>query len=175
MKESLEPMNISEPHRVTKDEWEKLKDLRLRALADSPRAFGSTLEGTKDKPEETWLKQIENTYTYAIEAEGQFVALAVFRKDDDGVWTINGVWTDPKFRRRGLSKKLFSEILKQAEELSVKTIELSVNATQSDAIELYKQSGFEIVETREDQLMGDGNTYNEYIMRMNLNQTNLQE
>lgn len=36
-------------------EWNTYRDLRLRALADSPDAFGRTLAEEKDRPDSEWL------------------------------------------------------------------------------------------------------------------------
>jgi hypothetical protein len=42
----------------TPDEWSVYKQLRLRALADSPDVFGSTLVEEKDRPDAEWKKLV---------------------------------------------------------------------------------------------------------------------
>ena len=45
---------MSEIRRVRADEWEALRDLRLRALADSPHAFATTLAEAERRSEAEW-------------------------------------------------------------------------------------------------------------------------
>jgi len=40
--------------RITGDDWEHLRAVRLGALADSPSAFGSSLEREQQYDEERW-------------------------------------------------------------------------------------------------------------------------
>ena len=39
-------------------EWRTYKDLRLRALADSPDAFGSTLAAEQDRTDAEWSSRL---------------------------------------------------------------------------------------------------------------------
>ncbi len=40
--------------RADEDEWEHIRDIRLRALLDAPDAFGSTFEGEAEDGESEW-------------------------------------------------------------------------------------------------------------------------
>lgn len=42
---------------VQADDWEELRDLRLRALADAPDAFASTLEREAAFPADVWRRR----------------------------------------------------------------------------------------------------------------------
>src|SRR4029453_6507581 len=44
---------------VTREEWERVRDLRLHALADAPDAFGSTLERERSLGRPGWIAWIE--------------------------------------------------------------------------------------------------------------------
>ncbi|MEX1001816.1 MAG: GNAT family N-acetyltransferase [Crocinitomicaceae bacterium] len=171
MKESFENSSLSEPRLVIPAEWGKLKDIRIRAVTDSPQAFGDTLAETEERTESMWLEWIQNAKIYVIESSDRFVALAIFKQDIDGVWMINGAWTDPAFRQKGLSKKLFEQIFKGAKEFGVTTIELGVNPIQEEAVNFYKSLGFEVVNHHSNERMGDGKEHPQDVMRISLDQT----
>jgi hypothetical protein len=40
--------------RIEPEEWRRLRDLRLQALADTPEAFGSTLARERDYADDVW-------------------------------------------------------------------------------------------------------------------------
>src|SRR6266404_4343892 len=48
------PPALIEVRRVEADEWEALRDTRLRALADAPDAFGTTYTEALARPEQWW-------------------------------------------------------------------------------------------------------------------------
>ena len=47
-------MEVRETHAA---DWEALRRLRLRALADAPRAFASTLEAELAFPDDVWRRR----------------------------------------------------------------------------------------------------------------------
>ena len=70
------------------EEWERVRELRLRALADAPDAFSATLESERDAPESGWRSMVTGwegaTNAMAIaEVDGEWVGMAVgMRKTD---------------------------------------------------------------------------------------------
>ena len=78
--------------RLTPDDWAVLRDVRLRALADSPDAFGSTLEREQDLDEKEWRRRSVSA-VWVVEVEGRPVAMAgTF--PNEGVLQVWGMWTD---------------------------------------------------------------------------------
>jgi len=49
-------------HRFAPHEWRIYRDLRLRALADSPDAFGSTFERERDRPDAEWADRLARAH-----------------------------------------------------------------------------------------------------------------
>jgi hypothetical protein len=44
---------------ATSEDWVRVRDVRIRALADAPFAFGSRLEEEQDRPESVWRASLE--------------------------------------------------------------------------------------------------------------------
>lgn len=171
MKESVENVNFSEPQLITPEEWEKLKDIRTRAINDSPQAFGNTPAETGAREDSVWVEWATKAKNYIIENNGKSVAAATFRQDTDGTWIINGVWTDPAYRQQGLSKSLFERIFQDARESGILTIDFGVYPIQKEAVTFYESLGFEVIDHHEGHKMGDGQEHAQDVMRINLEDT----
>jgi ribosomal protein S18 acetylase RimI-like enzyme len=65
-------------HRPVEDDWEAVRELRLRALADTPIAYLETLEDAERRPEAFWRERIRG---HDAGQSVQSVAIA-----DDGTW-----------------------------------------------------------------------------------------
>ena len=156
-------------HKVISNEWEKLRDIRTRAIIDSPQAFGDTLEKTQARQEDEWRSWATGANVYAIEDNGKYIATVTLRKgSSSSEAVINGVWTDPDYRGKGLSTKLFNEVFIQAKKMNLEKLTLMVNVNQVAAYNSYLKLGFITKETLPNQLMGDGNRYDEFVMEKRL-------
>ena len=64
-----------------------------------------------------------------------------------GTMIISSIAVDPKFRKAGVGYELLKDAIKIAKDVSsqttVRRIELQVRATNSEALALYKKSGFQ--------------------------------
>jgi len=161
-------MQELQAHKVDINEWDKLRDIRTRAIIDSPQAFGDTLEETLARTEDQWKGWIRNNI-YVVEDNARFVASATWwKKHPEYGDYIVGVWTDSKYRGKGLNKKLFEQIFTDAKSAGVTKISLHVNIDQLAAVNSYKNLGFEIAGTVLQKKMGDGKLYDEYLMEKSL-------
>src|SRR5262245_53616581 len=95
--------------RLTRHEWREYRELRLRALADSPAAFATTLADAQARGDEDWSRQVasgaESPSEIALVAEtdAQLVGLAWSRIDDSDPHRAHlyQMWVDPGFRGLG--------------------------------------------------------------------------
>ena len=132
---------MAEPHlrRLTPDDWAVLRDVRLRALADSPDAFGSTLEREEPFDEKEWRRRCVRP-VWVAEVDGRPVAMAgAF--STDGVLQVWGMWTDPDHRGRGLAHALLDVLVGRAVDED-RPVALHVNTTNAGARAFYDGYGF---------------------------------
>src|SRR3712207_10730 len=98
-----------EVRRTRAADWEVLRELRLRALADAPDAFASTLAKEAAFPEEVWRQRAEGeagSATFIAWEDGAGIGMArIFAEADvPGRMHLVGMWVDPRHRRHGVAQ-----------------------------------------------------------------------
>lgn len=69
-----------------------------------------------------------------------------------------------KFQKQGIGSKLFDKLEEWAKENNLKRLELTVEITNTAAINLYKRKGFVIEGTKRSTMLVDGVFVDEYMM-----------
>jgi ribosomal protein S18 acetylase RimI-like enzyme len=158
--------------KVSPDDWQKFREIRLKGLQTDPQAFGGTFQSESQEGEEYWKERFSNPERcfYAAEEGNIFVATAGSKKIAEDNWMIVAVYTLPEFRGKNISKELINQIIGEAKKTGASKVSLMVNPQQESAVNLYKKMGFEIIKIEKDQKMGDGKVYDEYYMEKELNQ-----
>lgn len=166
------PEKIISFKKVSPDDWQKFREIRLKGLQTDPQAFGGTFEGESQENEEYWKERFSNPERcfYAAEEGNIFVATAGSKKIAEDNWMIIAVYTLPEFRGKNISKELIEKIINEAKKTGATKVSLMVNPQQESAVNLYKKMGFEIIKIEKDQKMGDGKIYDEYYMEKQLTQ-----
>jgi GNAT superfamily N-acetyltransferase len=136
--------------RIRPDEGRRLRGLRLRALADAPLAFGSTLAREEAFAEEVWQERAargatgEDLVTYVAE-EGQHwigVATGILRDPDGARLELVGMFVEPAARGRGVGAALVETVCAWARDRGMARLYLWVTSTNQAALALYRRSGF---------------------------------
>lgn len=157
---------LLKPSQISVNDWQKFKAARIRAIKDSPQAFGDTLEKAMSRSDTYWIELVEKSEVFVISSEGHYIATVILKQDDDGVWSIKSLWTDPEYRNRGLATTLLTVVLQTAKESGIEVIELGINANQTTAIKLYESLGFQTIKSIPGTLMGDGSRGDLFVMRL---------
>ena len=127
------------------DEWERLKQIRIRALTANPEAFGAKSTEVMSQPKDDWLKLYEKE-DYLIASSGGvdvgMLYIEVLKGDHGATCWIGGCWTDPDFRGIGVMRSLFNYIDDHASEKGWQRQGLGVWADNLVAINSYKSLGF---------------------------------
>jgi ribosomal protein S18 acetylase RimI-like enzyme len=143
--------------RARPDEWTVLRDLRLRALADTPDAFASTLADEAAAPEELWRRRADpgpdvvNLIAEATSAcddgaaaavDGVGMATVRLEPDKGGRAHLLGMWVDPAYRGRGVARALLNHAVGWASERGATEMVLWVADHNTAGRRLYQQAGF---------------------------------
>jgi ribosomal protein S18 acetylase RimI-like enzyme len=132
---------------VQADEWERARDLRLRAVADAPEAFARSLEEEERLSESAWTERIapSDSRVWFVEAtdDDEFVGMAVGALDDPSKTAhLFGMWVEPERRRSRIGKRLVETVIEWGRARGAVRIELEVNELTRPAVALYQACGF---------------------------------
>ncbi len=136
--------------RLGGQEWTAYRDLRLRALGDSPDAFGSTLDREGDRPDAEWASRVssgarsELDLPLVVEEGAQFIGLAwgkIMASAPDTAHVFQ-MWVAPEHRGQGHGAQLIATIIDWARETNARRVVLGVNCDDTPAQRLYARAGF---------------------------------
>jgi len=125
------------------------KDVRLRALLDTPSAFGSTYERERDLSDAEWMGRAIRWngergigFLAIDEGIGCGIVGSILDEDDGTVATLVSMWTAPTHRRQGIARRLVDAITAWARSREVGVMRLMVTSNNAAAIAFYEQLGF---------------------------------
>ena len=125
------------------------REIRLRALRDTPSAFGSTYAQEVRLTDAEWLHRAErwNGETgvcfLALDGnEGCGIAGSFLDLHDATRAHLISMWTAPKHRRQGVGMMLVSAIAHWARERGAQDLYLMVTSSNDGAMEFYRRLGF---------------------------------
>jgi GNAT superfamily N-acetyltransferase len=134
------------------DEQTLLRDLRLRALGESPDAFEETVADALSRPDSYWAELTKSVTApgrhamfLAEDTEGPsgFVFGLLDSKRPD-VGHLGGMWVDPRARSRGAGRALANAVISWARGRGLLRLELWVTEGNEGAIRLYERCGFTV-------------------------------
>ncbi|MFC5064151.1 GNAT family N-acetyltransferase [Actinomycetospora atypica] len=135
---------MSEVQRAGPDDWVEARAVRLRALADSPGAFASTLERERALPDEAWRRRLA-TGAWFLAREGDAVigtACGIDDPDEAGTRHLVGMWVEPAHRGDGTADRLVTAVLDWARDDGAAAIALWVVDGNDRAHRFYARHGF---------------------------------
>jgi RimJ/RimL family protein N-acetyltransferase len=122
------------------DEWRAYQEIRLAALADTPLAFGSTLEREVALPDAEWRRRLAESATFFGNRDGELLAIATGLSRPDGDAELVGVWAHPSARGTGLAAEVVSAVLAWAKDRP--RVWATVASDNPVAERLYAKLGF---------------------------------
>jgi ribosomal protein S18 acetylase RimI-like enzyme len=131
-------------------EWPVYRELRLRALQESPDAYGSIYAAESGQTDEEWAERLARGVT----SEGELPLIAEFDGEPSGLsWVrieesmpeaahLYQMWVAPECRRHGVGRALVDAAAAWARAMGARQFELDVTCDNEAAIRLYEGAGF---------------------------------
>ena len=126
-------------------EWERLRNIRLRALKENPEAFGANFDEVRSQSQNIWMKGFEKEDYLIASIDGLDVGMLyieVLNGDHGATCWIGGCWTDSAYRGKGVMRALFNYIDENADAKNWTRQGLGVWTDNFDAIKAYELLGF---------------------------------
>jgi len=122
----------------------RLRSIRLRALADAPDAFATTLAASEGRPPEAWEAQVRELPTFVWrEGDADLGMVRVAPHDRDVVvGYLISLWVAPEARGRGVGAALVDAAVAWAREAGLRRLLLDVGEHNAAARRLYERRGF---------------------------------
>jgi ribosomal protein S18 acetylase RimI-like enzyme len=136
---------------VRANEWLRVRDIRLRALEESPDAFGAAFADERSLPDRVWIERTESSArreesaAFLAETTDGWIGFVMARLDDEDRTRAGmfGLWVDPASRATGVGLALTEAVIEWARARGASTLALWVVASNLAAIELYRRVGFD--------------------------------
>ena len=135
---------------LERHEWALFRELRLRALAESPDSFARRFEDEQAQPDAHWIRLAESVtipggqVMLLAEEESRPLGLVfgVFDKERAKVGHVAGMWVDPLARGRGAGRALLDSAIAWGRSRALQRLELWVTAGNIAATRIYERAGF---------------------------------
>lgn len=143
--------------------------LRLEALADTPVAFGESVEEAGGRPDADWRELLSGDRAFFGVFDGpDLLACANFspepgEKAKHRGW-LYGVYVSPRARGKGASNLLIGAVLDHARKEGAAQVHLGVWTENRPALGLYERFGFSTYGTLPRALFVDGRFIDEHQM-----------
>jgi len=136
--------------RIRAHEGPRLRELRLRALAEAPQAFGSTLAEERARPPEHWEERArtasagESAVLFVAEEDDRWYGLVggFVHRDYPHITRLVSMWVDPSKRGAGIGTALVDEVIGWSRDRGAACVQLWVTDCNKRARALYVRNGF---------------------------------
>ena len=148
-------------YRPVDDDWERVRDLRLQMVLDTPIAFLESPEQVRAIDETEWRSRIArsrsdgNTRSVAVAPDGTWIgSMSCFLTDGEPSYVTDpqpgprranlvGVFIDPDWRGdAGVTDALLAEIVRWTREQGLNALHLHVGEANARARRSYEKRGF---------------------------------
>jgi GNAT superfamily N-acetyltransferase len=131
---------------IVEQDWPRLRDVRLRALAEDPAAFIETHANASAFPDERWRERAtpgERQGSFGFERDGRFDGLvSCFVADVPATVLLVAMWVAPELRGTGAARELVESVLEWGRTHGAARVCLSVEGDNPRAARLYEKCGF---------------------------------
>ncbi|HEY2071787.1 MAG TPA: GNAT family protein [Rhizomicrobium sp.] len=153
--------------RITEDDYDAMREIRLEALRLHPENFGADLALEESFSREQWLRRMATAKTFGAFVDDALGGIVVFARPviskTAHTGEIGAMYVRNAHRGTGMGDALLKAVFDAAQD-EVEQIKLTVNAENRAAIRLYERHGFRAIGTYPNTLRIGDRTYDELIM-----------
>lgn len=136
---------------LDENEWSVYRDVRLRALSESPDAFAATATKEEDYSEELWRERMNRSRRLLAERDGDVLgvtSLKVLEIDEEPIGELFGLWVAPDARGTGVARRLLEAAAGQARQDSLHHLIYWVGTDNGRAVAFASSFGFRPTDSR---------------------------
>lgn len=137
--------------RLSADDWQTVRALRLAALKTDPTSFATSYEVSRMMAETEWRDMMVARQYFAALDDDEPIGLAALRLDDGESFrhraVVLNLYVDPIARGKGVGTLLLTHLAEVALAQGILQLELGVNAESKGAIRLYEKNGYTVIGT----------------------------
>ncbi len=160
--------------RISPDEWQLLRDLRLRSLLDAPEAFGQRHADAALQSDEEWQSNARASasgsrriWFVALDtATGEPIGLVQGRRRPPADCLLFSMWVAPEARRSGAGRALVDAVAAWGARWGGDKVILWVLAANESATRFYDRIGFRVLSDGPD--VESGGSYGAFAMQRDL-------
>jgi GNAT superfamily N-acetyltransferase len=132
---------VVEVRQINQSDWETLRDIRLRALADSPTSFCASLAIESAFEEAKWRSRLGSDAAWFVGFDDALsVGLATGALRDAQAF-MGSVWVHPDHRATGLADQLVAKVIGWAKSTGCPTLLFHVTHVNDRAKAFYVRHG----------------------------------
>ncbi|MFI5781245.1 GNAT family N-acetyltransferase [Nocardia sp. NPDC051570] len=137
------PWAAARVQQLTPDDWQILRDIRLRALAEAPSAFGATLTQARTRTEQQWRSRLTERAVFVATLDDTAIGtIAATADPDHDAAHLISTWVAPEARASGVADRLVRTAIAWATSTGYTSIRLEVSDGNIRAERLYRRHGF---------------------------------
>ena len=161
-------MQRVEVSQLTEDDWSRLRDIRLAALAGDGHAFGGNLAAESEYDEVAWREKFKIFAGVIATLDGSdvgFMSVENLKGDFGATCWVGSCWVHQDFRRKGVLRALFEFVDEHAAERDWPIQGLGVWVDNEIAIRAYEKLGFEKMGEKQESTRKPGMFYQRMIRK----------
>lgn len=150
MRPTAEQANI---RKISAADWELLKQVRLQALQDSPRAFASSYDEEERFTKQQWQSILEHDLQWFMAFNNSEPIGTVAARSGPDIAPderyVESMWVNPRYRRTGVGRRLIAALEETVRSEGAQVLLLWVLDGNEVARNMYLKLGFTSTEDRQ--------------------------
>jgi GNAT superfamily N-acetyltransferase len=138
--------------RIRPQEWQLLRDIRLRSLLDAPEAFGQRYDEAVKDADDDWMSNARassrgnrRAWFFARDDAGTAVGVVQARRRQPSDCLLFSMWVAPEGRRLGTGSVLVDAVSGWGKAWGARRVVLWVLGANEQAMRFYDRIGFSVL------------------------------